>query len=61
MKLKMCITDKILGKTCLKVIRDTFFKYVICYQGRDGVRHDGKGEDSFFWWGGTNNGKVNKQ
>ena len=22
-------------------------------QGRDGVRHEGKGEDSVFWWGGS--------
>ena len=47
MKLKLCITDKIFAKICLKLIRDMLLKYAICYQGRDGVRHEGKGEDSF--------------
>ena len=53
MKLKMCTADKIIDKICLKTIRDTFLQYVICNQGRDGVRHEGKGEDSIFWWGVT--------
>ena len=48
MKLKMCTTDKIFGKIYLKVIRDTFFQYLICNQGRDGVKYEGKGEDSIF-------------
>ena len=33
-----------------------FFKWDVVYnQGRDGVRgrHDGKGEDSIFWWVGS--------
>ena len=50
MKLKMCTTGKIFGEICLKAIRDTFFQYVIFSQGRDGVRHEGKGEGSTFWW-----------
>ena len=61
MKLKMCTAGKIFDKICLKAIRDTFFQYVICNQGRDGVRHKGKGEDSIFWWGVTSNRRVNKQ
>ena len=61
MKLKMCTTDKLFGKICLKVIRDTFFQNVICNQGRDEVRHEGKGEDSNFWWVLTFNRRVNKQ
>ena len=45
MKLKMCTTGIIFGKICLKAIRDTFFQYLVCNQGRDRVRHEGKGED----------------
>ena len=45
MKLKMCPTDKIFGKIYLKPIRDTFLQYVVCNQVRDGVNHEGKGED----------------
>ena len=52
MKLKMCNTGKIFGKIYLKAIRDTFFQYVVCNQGRDGLRHEGKWEDSVFLWGG---------
>ena len=45
MKLQMCTTGKIFVKICLKAIRDS----PICgLQGRDGVRHEGKGEDSIF-------------
>ena len=50
MKLKMCATDKIFHKICVKPIRDAFFQYVVCNQGREGVRHEGKGEDPIFWW-----------
>ena len=57
-KLKMCTTGKIFGKICLKAIRDTFFQYVVCNQRRDGVSHEGKGEDSFFWWGGSKTSQV---
>ena len=53
MKLKMCTTGKMFGKVCLKAIRDNFFQYVVINHGRDGVRHEGKGEDSIFWWGGS--------
>ena len=56
MKLKICTTGNIFGKICLKAIRDTFFQYVICNQGSDGVKHEemegGRGEgreDSVFW------------
>ena len=50
MKVKMCTTGKICGKLCLKAIRHTFFQHLVCNQGRNGVRHEGKGEDSIFWW-----------
>ena len=49
MKLKMCTIGKIFGKIYLKAIRDTFFQYVVCNQGRDGVRHERKGENSIFF------------
>ena len=52
MKLKMCTIGKIFGKIYLKAIRDTFFQYVVCNQGRDGVKHEGKWEDSVFLLGG---------
>ena len=42
-KLKMCTTGKIFGYISLKVITDTFFQYLVCNQGRVGVRHEGKG------------------
>ena len=42
----MFTKDNIFGKICLKVLRDTFLQYVICNQGRDGVRHEEKREDS---------------
>ena len=58
MKLKVCSTDKIFGKICLKAVRDTFFQYVVCNQERDGVRYKGKGEDSIFWWRVTSNRRV---
>ena len=58
MKLKICTTDKIFGNICLKVVRDTFFQYVVCNQERDGVRYKGKGEDSIFWWRVTSNRRV---
>ena len=61
MKLKMCTTDKIFGKICLKAIRDIFFQYVSYNQRRDSVRHEGKGEDSIFWRGATSNRRVNNQ
>ena len=52
MKLKMCTTSKLLGRICLKAIKD------VCNQGRDNVRHDGKGKDTFFWRGVTSNKKL---
>ena len=58
MKLKIFTTDKIFGKICLKAVRDTFFRYVVCSQERDGVRYEGKGEDSIFWWRVTSNRRV---
>ena len=63
MKLKLCITDKIFAKICLKLIRDMLLKYVTCYQGRDGVRHEGKGKDSFSGgeWHTTEGLMSNKQ
>ena len=48
MKLKICTTGKMFGKICLKTIRDTFFRYVVCNQARDGMRHERKGEDPNF-------------
>ena len=56
MKLKVCTTDKIFGKICLKAIRDVFF--AICDESRDGVRHEGKGEDSILGWGVTSRRQV---
>ena len=53
MKVKMCTTGKIFGKLCLKAIRHTFFQHLVFNQGRDWVRHEGKGEDSIFWWVGS--------
>ena len=58
MKLKMCPTDKIFGKICLKPIRDTFLQYVVCNQVRDGMNHEGKGEDSIFWSGSSESPPV---
>ena len=26
---------------------------MVCNHGKDGVRHEVKGEDSLFWWGGS--------
>ena len=37
MKLKISTTGKILGKICVKAIRD-FLQYMICNQERDGER-----------------------
>ena len=42
----MFTKDNIFGKICLKALRDTFLQYVICSQGRGGVRHEEKEEDS---------------
>ena len=58
MNLKMCTINKFFGKMCLKTIRGTFLQYVVCNQGRDRVRHEGKWEDRNFWWGMTSNGRV---
>ena len=58
MKLKICTTGRPFDKICLETIRDTFFKHVVCNQRKDGVRYEGKGDDSFFRWGGTSNRKV---
>ena len=55
---KMCNTSKMFSKISLKAIADIFFQYVVCNQGRDGVRHEGKGEDSIFGWGVTFNRRV---
>ena len=61
MKLKMCTADKIFDKICLKAIRNISLQFVICNQGRDEVRHEGKRERSIFWWGVASNRKVNKK
>ena len=53
MKLKMYTTENFFDKICVKAIRDAFFQYGVCNQGREGVRHEGKGEDLSFWWGQT--------
>ena len=58
MRLKMCTTGKTFGKICLKTITDTFFPYVVCNQRRDGLRHEGKEEDSIFWCGMISNRRV---
>ena len=58
MKLKMCTTGKLSGKICLKAVRDFLHQYVVCNQGRDGVKHEGKGENSIFWWGGSEPSQV---
>ena len=50
MILKTCTKEKFFGKIYLKAIRDTFFQYVVCNQGRDGVRHERKGEDLLFYY-----------
>ena len=48
MKLEICTTGKTFGKICLKTITDTFFRYVIPRQERDGISHDEKrGEVNF--------------
>ena len=54
----MCTTGKTFGKICLKTITDTFFQYVVCNQRRDGLRHEGKGEDFIFWCGMISNRRV---
>ena len=38
---------------CLKAIRDTFFQYVVCNQGKNGIKHEGKGEYLISWWSVT--------
>ena len=49
-QLKMHATDKILGKICLRAIRDTFFPICCLWSGeRQG--------DSVFWWGVISNGR----
>ena len=52
MKLKMCTTGEKFVSVYLKAIRDISFQYVVCHQRQDGLRHEGKREDSIFWWGG---------
>ena len=47
MKLKIRTIGNIFGKICLKAIRDE----------KKG-RHEGKGEDSIFWWGGSESSLV---
>ena len=42
----------------VKAITETFFQYVVCKQGRDGVRDKVKGEDSVLWWEVTSNRRV---
>ena len=58
MQLKMCTTGKHSGKICLKAVRDFLCQYVVCNQGRDGVKHEGKGENSIFWRGGSEPSQV---
>ena len=48
MKLKTCTTGKIFGKIYLKPIRDAFFQYLVCNQGRDGMRYGRTRENSIF-------------
>ena len=48
---------KIFGKICLKAITDTFFQWSAIKRG-DGVKHERKGEDSIFWWGGSESSRV---
>lgn len=45
--LKMHTANKIFGKICLKAIRDEKKR-----------RHEGKGEDSIFWWRGSESSLV---
>ena len=58
MKLKMCIKGKIFNKMCLKAIRNTFFQYVVCNQGKNGMKHEGKGEYLISWWSVTSKRRV---
>ena len=51
MKLKIAATGKSFGNICLRAIRDIFCNMRSAIKERDGVRHEGKGEDSTFWWG----------
>ena len=50
-EIKMSNIGKSLGKICLKAITDTFFQYGVWDQAVDRVEHEGKRQDSFFWWG----------
>ena len=52
MNLKICNTDKIFDKICLKAIRDTFFQYLVSNQRTDEVRHEGKGGWGTQFFGG---------
>ena len=47
MKLKIRTIGNIFGKICLKAIRDEKKR-----------RHEGKGEDSIFWWRGSESSLV---
>ena len=53
-----CTTDRMFDKIYVKAIRYTFLEYEICHQRRDELRHEGTGEDSFFWWGVTSKKRV---
>ena len=46
--LKICATDKIIGKICLKIIRDTFFSSMWSAISEDG----GEGWEVVGGWGG---------
>ena len=48
MKLKIFTISISFGKICLRAIGDTFFQYVVCDEGRDGLRQEGKWYYSIF-------------
>ena len=54
MKLKICTIGKVFGKICLKAFR----QYVVISQGRNGMKHERKGNDAIFWWGKTSNRRT---
>ena len=39
MRLQICTTSTIFVKICLEAVRDTFFQYLICDQGKKGVKY----------------------
>ena len=46
------------GEICVKTLEIPFVQLVLCDQGRDGVRHEGKGEDSILWRGVISNRRA---